>query len=450
MSEENTQNGQPQEESPLFDDLHRKNAKADEGREPEFLSGRLGTRMISHRALLERIIAEFVDEHGRDSQALLKADTEAKRLKLVLATVDYVLAVESVQVESGEKAEIIRRTYSELFTYGALDAFLEDERVTTILLEGADKVSVRYGHGDLIALNPIFDDESHLRNVVRRLLLDAGTDFQDEQPLMEVGLIHNMKRIAVNLALPPITFQTIVDIRVHQTTLPTLDDLVASGMMTNKAKDLLIAIAKSPHGFVIVGDTESGKTTLLSVISNFLDQSKVSSVERAGELHLSEDVSRYIVQWGRTDESPPITFGEQIQHSLNNHPNTLLIDEIRADEAPAIRPLLINDEYPRQIWTFRGTATATRLISALGMLARRADPSQGESLVRALYERLPFVITLKRRKTAIHLHSISEWQFPVDAEYPNFVELMGQDWDGLVITGKRPIKSLDLDDTFWM
>lgn len=448
MSEEHTNNGQSDNES-MIEDLRRKHAKADEGREPEFLSGRLGTRMISRRALLERIITAFIDEHGRDSQVLREADTEAKRLKLVLATVDYVLAVESIQVQASEKAEIIRQTYSELFTYGALDALLDDERVTTILLEGADKVSVRYGHGELTSLNPIFDDESHLRNVVRRLLRDAGTDFQDDQPLMEVGLIHNDKRIAVNVALPPITFQVTVDIRVHQSTLPTLDDLVETGVMTEKAKTLINAIAKSPHGIVIVGDTESGKTTLLSILANLIMQSDFATVERAGELRIADDIPRYIAQWGRVDESPLITFGEQLQQCLDNSPKIIVIDEVRADEAPAIRPLLANDDVPRQIWAFRGTSMTTRLVSALGMLARRADPSQSEVLVRKLYERLPFVIAVKRNKTGLHLSSISEWQFPDGAEYPDFVELMAQDWEGLELTGKRPIKALDLEESFW-
>ena len=443
-------NGNKNTQHPLIDEMRKKASKADEGREPDFVEGRLGTRMVSRGALLERVVAEFIDEHGNNSPALLDADTESKRLKLVLSTVDYILGVETIHLAQGEKAELIRRAYAELFTYGPLDTLIADDSITTILLEGADKVSVRYGHGELITLDPIFEDEAHLRKVMRRILLDAGTDFDSGESIIEVGLTVNDKRVGVNLALPPVTFQITADIRIHQSKLPTLDDLVTSGFMSEKAKQMLEAIFKSSHECVIVGDTESGKTTLLSVLATLLDNRTVMSVERTGELSLADDIERFIVQWAIPDEKETITFGDQIKNALEEGSTVLLLDEVRADEPQAITPLLGNDNVPRQIWTFRGPASSKRLISALGMLARRGDPTQSETLVHELYRRLPFVITLRRSKKGTTLYGIGEWQYREGSEYPDFVELMAQGWEGLELTDKRPKRDIGLDESFWL
>lgn len=435
----------------LLGELRRKKGKADEGREPQFLSGRLGTRMLSQAALIERIVAEFENEHGGDSPALEDAQTEVQKLKLVRDTAEYIFAVESVDLSLEDKAQIIRRTFAELFTYGPLDALLADEDITTILLEGADKVSVRRGHGELEPLMPIFDDEGHLRRVLRRMLHDAGTDLNPEQPIIEVGLSTHGRNVSVNLALPPVTFQMNVDLRLHPAELPSLDDLQEQGMLTEHSSAVLKAIAESPHGFFIVGDTESGKSTLMSVLAaHFAEQGKIVSVERAGELTLPADAEKLVIEWG-SEDTPIQSFGDQILTALEMSPDLLILDEVRADEPHAIMPLLriSAEQKMRQAWVFRGTADSTRLISALGMIARRADPESGEDAVRSLYRKLPFVITLRRTRGQLQLRAISEWQFPEGAEYPDFVELMTMGWEGIELTGKRAQHPLDLPDNFW-
>jgi Flp pilus assembly CpaF family ATPase len=442
-------NDNDHDDQSLLEQFRRIRANADRDREPELLASRMGTRMVSLAALLERIVSAFVDEHAGGTDALRAADTEAKRLKLLLGTVDYVLAVESVSISEDDKAEIMRRAYAELFTYGPLDALFADEGITTISLEGADKVFVRYGHGELTALKPLFDDESHLRGILRRLLLDAGADLTPEQPIIEAGLTVGDRPVCVSVAAPPVTINLSADIRVHPSRLPVLEDMIAAGFVSAQAAKLLNALARSAHGVVIVGDTESGKTTLLAVLAALApEKQNIVAIERAGELHLPHEAVRLVVRWPSADH-PGVTFGEQISAALEKNPSLLLLDEVRADEADSVTALLGEGEIPRQMWAFRGPADSKRLISALGMLARRSDPARGEAPVLALYERLPFVVTVRRRRGGIQLHSISEWQFSVGTEYPDFVELMAVDWEGIALTGKRPRLPLELPDSFW-
>jgi Flp pilus assembly CpaF family ATPase len=418
---------------------HELNPLADKGREPKLITGRMGTRMYSIAALVEKVVSQFQQEHGEHPPV-----ARAEKLKLLRDVVHYMLAVESIQASLEEQAALTRQAFAELFTYGPLDALFADPNITTISLEGIDKAAVRYGHGDLERKPPLFDDLDQYRRVIGRLVRDAGAELRPDLPYLETGLKVEGRPVSLNLVLPPAALQITADIRVHPRELPPLESLVES----EQARTLLTAIAQSPHGFLVVGEAESGKTTLLSILAHQVGQQKIISVERAGELRLPENAEQVQVRW-QVGDQPGISFGEQIRAALEKSPDCLMLDEVRSDEPEAITPLLTYEQPLRQIWAFRGPADSKRLTSALGMIARRGDASRSEALVHALYRRLPFVIILRRRKARLELHSVSEWQFEDGAAYPNYVELMAQGWEGIAQTGKRPSLELPLPDSFW-
>ncbi|MDX2076041.1 MAG: ATPase, T2SS/T4P/T4SS family [bacterium] len=438
----------PKYPSSFYDELKRAAANIDKGREPEFMVGRMGTRQYSIKALLERIVNAFVDEHGRDSVALKSAETPAQKYALILATASYVIGVESVLITDAEKAEIVRKAYAELFTFGPLDALFLDETITTITIEGADKASVRHGHGELTALKPLFEDTDHLNRIIHRLLREADADISPDNPLIETGLLVGERRASLNIASPPITYLLSVDIRLHPPKPVTLADMVIGGVISQKACDLLIALAKSPYGVLVVGETESGKTTLLGAIAQHITTQPFISVERAGELRLPEGAEQLIVQW-KTDSHEAIPFGERVHQALSKSPAVLVLDEVRADEPESVSVLLSEAPTPRLLWAFRGTPNSKRLGSALSIVARKSSPGDGDMAVKRLYERLPFVVGIRRHDNVLKLTHISEWQFVDNSEYPNYVELMARGWDGVELTDKRPMKALDLPDSFW-
>ncbi len=421
----------------------------DDKRAPKFVASRPG-RLVSVAGLIERVVTQFKSEYDEQSPSLVEADSEMKRLKLVRDVALYVFSVESVQLSAEEQSSIIQSAYGELFGYGPLDALLRDETITTIALEGADKVSVRYGPGqELTPLDPIFEDAGHQRRIIKRLLADADAELREELPIIETGLNYAGRRISLSLTGPPYTFQLTADIRLHPVQAPSLDGLVQSGFLPAQAAQVLMALIQSNHGFVIVGDTESGKTTLLSALSRLLpNDANIISVERSGELDLPPQANRRVVRWP-VGERAGISFADCVVDALETKPNIILLDEVRSDESEAVAPLLTSPVAPRQIWTFRGSPEAMRIRNALGMVARRSQVGQSEALVNALYQRLPFIIVVKRRRGFIELNSIAEWQFADDANYPDFVELMAKDWEGLKLTGHRPQHPLPLESDFW-
>ena len=414
---------------------------ADQGREPHLVPGRMGARLYSLAALRERIEERFFEEYD-ESPMLREADTSAKRLRLVLDVANYVFAVESVLVSEDEKADLLRQAYSNLFGYGPLDALFLDERITTIAINGADHAAVRYGHGDLQPLKPLFDDSEHLRRIVERLLIDAGTELRDDLPAIETGLRLGDRKASLNVVMPPYSPVMNVDIRLHPPTMADMRRLVASGFMTDEAAALIHAIARSNHGIVIVGESEAGKTTLLSAAAAMLPETDDAvAVERAGEAQLPEAFERLTVRWALGDQTG-VSFGEQIETAIAGRPSCIVLDEVRSDESMAIAPLLEAEFSARQIWVVRGVPDAKRLQSALGMLARRSNPDRGEAPVHALYERLPFVLTTARIQGQLKLFSIAEWQPSAASDYPDYVMLMQYREGAARPTGNPPFRRI--------
>jgi type IV secretory pathway ATPase VirB11/archaellum biosynthesis ATPase len=384
----------------------------------------MGTRLYSLSALMERVLDQFFAEHGGGSAAFNAAVSGAEKMRLVRDSAEYMLAVESVQLGETDKVALLRQAYSEIFGYGALDALFAEPDITTISLQGARRAFVRRGHGELtpVALN--FDDDAHLRRIVDRMLADAGARLSESSGMIETGLKLGGRRAALNVAAPPYSHVLSVDIRLHPEQPPTLDDLVAQDRLTTQAANVLRQIACSAYGYAVVGEPESGKTTLLNAMLMCAASAGLAAVERGGELALEDSVRRFRPSWpADSQDDSPRTLTTCIAEALSAAPAALVLDEVRSDEAQAIGPLLEMPQVPRLIWSVRGVPDAKRLQSAMGMLARRAGFGSSEERVHALYQRLPFVITTARIREKLRLFSIAEWQSRIDTDYPDYVML---------------------------
>lgn len=397
--------------------------------------------IVSAKGLLERILEQFRAEFT-DEQVM--SATPVQQRTMVRDVAQYVIHVENVVLSTAEQAQLIQRAASELLGYGGLDPLLQDEDVTTILIDGLDGVGVRRGPGaDLATLPTVFDDHAHLRRVVDRLLRAAQVSPSVQLPIIETGLVLYGRRASLNVALPPAVSQVRVDIRLHGRTLPSLETWAARGILTERAVQLLDALALSPHGIMIIGDTESGKTTLLNALGLRLGAPLVV-VERAPEMSFDDGVPRLTVKYEGADRMTSLV--ELVRQALEMKPQVLLLDEVRADEPEAIAPLLLEDS-PRQLWAFRGTAEVKRIKAALTILIQRAAGARSGEALHALFDRLPFVVLLKRRHGGLKLMQVAEWQ-QCDGDI-TLVPLLHWQESAHQPTGKRPQRELSLAPSFW-
>jgi len=326
--------------------------------------------IVSSKGLLERIIEQFRSEFD-DSRVMLASPTERRTMLRDVA--QYVINVENVVLTMSEQAQLIQQAASELFGFGGLDALLQDDAITTIVIDGVEGMAVRRRPGgELESLPTVFDDYKHLTRIVDRLLLAAQVQPAQDVPIIETGLVVYGRRASLNVAMPPFVSQIQVDIRLHGREARTLEDWLRGGMISESAARLIEALADSPHGIMIVGDTESGKTTLLNILSQRL-MGAWAVVERAPEMHLDPSVPRLTMGYSSAS-GDSYTLAQRVKEALAMNLDALLLDEVRADEPEAIAPLLLSSA-PRLLWTFRGTFETKRVKAALTILVQRAAGS---------------------------------------------------------------------------
>jgi pilus assembly protein CpaF len=408
-------------------------------------------QVVSRRGLIERIVEQFDDEFSPEFVASVTDDVQ--RRTMVRDVADYVLSVQSVYLAPHDLARLLQMVYSEVMGYGGLDPYFADPDVTTIAVEGAERLAVRYRPGsDLAPKPPVFDDTRHMRRIMGRLLNDAGASLESTLPITEAGLVVRGRPARVTVALPPFVAELRADIRVHPEDVVTLEQMEHDGFFSAPGRQLVEAVALSPHGFVIVGDTESGKTTLLNAMA-LAAGGQIASVERAGEMRLPPGAVQLVgsglaSREGAAARQEISLFEQRIDDALHHSPDLLLLDEVRADEPQAIARLLQEGAVPRLAWAFRGASDAKRVRSGLGMLARMAaNDATAEDFVERLYTRLPFVIMVKRRRGTIQLLEVAEWQ--ASADWVNYVPLLEMDDAALRPTGLQPQRPLALPADFW-
>src|SRR5437868_1886050 len=159
--------GHTNPESPVNDNPNNPASDADEdsnaNRLPHFLPG---NRLVSLAALRERIEVQFISETGMRPDLLLDAD-EAARRDMIRDVVDYVLATETVTLTRQDRLAILDIVYRDLFSFGPLDTYLADPAVTEMTINGPERVHIRYNAGNMITVESVFDDSSHLERVVQ-------------------------------------------------------------------------------------------------------------------------------------------------------------------------------------------------------------------------------------------------------------------------------------------
>jgi pilus assembly protein CpaF len=165
---------------------------------------RSGRPSVSLEALRERVERQFQEETAHRADILFDLDTEEKRRAMLAEVVDYVLAVEAITLSERDKQGVIDGAYRNLFTFGPLDAYLQENDVTAITINGPHRISVQRGMGKLELVEAAFDDAGHLESVLERVLATGGAVLPPEDdPFLETGVTLNRRAAQLSLMAPP-------------------------------------------------------------------------------------------------------------------------------------------------------------------------------------------------------------------------------------------------------
>ena len=415
------------------------------------IPGRPGRPSYSLDALRELVERQFIDETANRADILLELDDAAKRRALIAEVADYVLAIEAITLSAADRRRLIEQAYRNLFTFGPLEPLLQDEHVTEIVIDGPHQVRARWGLGKLQATEITFDDIYHLEGVLQRALSTVGAALRPDSPFLELGVQLLGRAARLSVATPPVSAQYMLEMRLHPRQGLTLEALAERGALSAQVIALLRAVVQGGHGLLIVGEAGTGKTTLAAALSHALPtEAPALAVQRAAEMHLPPHIAPRLPA-PPTPQTPAQPFGDVLSAALAETPAWLLVDEVRGDdEAAALWDALNREGLPRYLWTFRAPPQPERLKSALGMAIRRAAPTAPQTAInRALAERLPFVVTLRREGKRARVETVAEWTLGDGGETLALRPLLSAQGASWALSGERPQRDLPLPASWW-
>lgn len=274
-----------------------------------------------HQSLLERINLDKLRNYSQD-------EVRGEINTLVSVIVDE----ENIALNQSERKSLAQDIENEMFGLGPLEALLNDNTISDILVNGAKQIYVER-RGKLELTNISFQDNTHLQNIIERIVSRVGRRIDESSPMVDARLADGSR---VNAIIPPLALDgPMLSIRRFSVTPLMTSDLIRYGSMTNEMAQLISAISKSKLNAVISGGTGSGKTTLLNLISGFIpDDERVVTIEDAAELRLQQPhVCRLETRPPNIEGKGEVTQRALVKNALRMRPDRIVLGEVRGEEA---------------------------------------------------------------------------------------------------------------------
>ena len=232
-----------------------------------------------------------------------------------------------------ERNHIFNLIQKEVSGYGPITDLLEDDTVTEIMVNSPKDIYVEID-GKIVKDESVsFINDTHIIRTIQRMVQPLGKTIDAANPMVDARLIDGSR---LNAIIPPLSLKgPVVTIRKFAKNLDGIEDLLRKGTLTNDMALFLDACVKAKLNIIISGGTGTGKTTLLNILSSFIDNSeRIVTIEDAAELKLNQQhVISLETRSVNYEGEGEVTMRDLVRNSLRMRPDRIIVGEVRGKEA---------------------------------------------------------------------------------------------------------------------
>jgi pilus assembly protein CpaF len=221
-----------------------------------------------------------------------------------------------------------------------------------------------------------------------------GKKLDADSPILNLRLPDGSRLAAI---IPPVVNpRPLLTVRKFTSRNYTIRDLVARGMLTAELADTLTERVRRGDNILIAGATATGKTTMLSVLADFIpEEDRILVIEDTAELHIRK--THVVSAESQTDtHRSAVTFDDLLRAILRHTPDRIIVGEVRGSEARTLLDAM-NTGHRGTLATIHASS-AEEAIYRLATLAMRASGSLGISAVEGEIRRcLDLIVYISRR-----------------------------------------------------
>lgn len=232
-----------------------------------------------------------------------------------------------------ERNHIFNLIQKEVSGYGPITDLLEDDTVTEIMVNSPKDIYVEID-GKIVKDESVsFINDTHIIRTIQRMIQPLGKTIDAANPMVDARLRDGSR---LNAIIPPLSLKgPVVTIRKFAKNLDGIEDLLRKGTLTNDMALFLDACVKAKLNIIISGGTGTGKTTLLNILSSFIDNSeRIVTIEDAAELKLNQQhVISLETRSVNYEGEGEVTMRDLVRNSLRMRPDRIIVGEVRGKEA---------------------------------------------------------------------------------------------------------------------
>lgn len=271
------------------------------------------------REISEQIANEFRDEISTSGF------TEDVKTKIKAAVARLTEEME-LDYETQRRIELL--SIANITGLGPIEPYIADPTVTEIIVQKYDNICVER-NGLIQTVDTSFMSESHLRNVIGRIVQPVGRQINLYTPMVDARLSDGSR---VNATIPPVTPDgATLTIRKFPQKNMTGEDYIRLRSISPEMLTFLKWCVEGKINIIVSGGTTSGKTTLLNMLSGFIPEGDlVITIEDSCELRLMQpNVRRMEARMVNTEGMMPVTIQALVRNALRMRPDRLIVGEIR-------------------------------------------------------------------------------------------------------------------------
>src|SRR6476659_2766206 len=155
-----------------------------------------------------------------------------------------------------DRERLSKEIADDILGYGPLERLLAHDSISEMMVKGPGNIWIER-HGRLFETTVRFNDESHLRGIINKMVAQVGRRVDESSPMVDARLPDGSR---VNVIIPPLSLSgPLVTIRKFSKKRLTLDDMVNLGTISAESIEFLRFCVKAQLNMLIAGGTGSGK-----------------------------------------------------------------------------------------------------------------------------------------------------------------------------------------------
>lgn len=274
-----------------------------------------------------------------------------------------------VNVPAEVREQILDSALADLVGYGPLEWLLKEPDVSEIMVNGPEAVFIERG-GELYETDVKFADDAHVLRIIDRIVNPLGRQVNADNPTADARLPDGSR---VHIVIPPVAIDgPHITIRKFLKSSMEMDDLIAFGALTPYMAKLLEACVVARLNVLVSGNTSSGKTTILNVLSSFIpEHERIITIEDAVELQLKQKhVVRLETRLPNVDGGGAVGVRDLVRNALRMRPDRIVVGEVRGAEAMDMLQAM-NTGHTGSLTTLHanGPRDATARLETMAMMA---------------------------------------------------------------------------------